>query len=223
MPHPYPEWLHRRRRIEGGRFAGLHLSPVEARRRLADIERYLEPEQIYSMIVTARPWPYRRRVEHHQKRDRALLALLYLSGLRISEALRIKKSQFDLACDPDFVVVRDVKISKRKKKTIQREGQPMIDVPLPKTGRFSRFTDLILDYLQVADEDVFKIGSQRAWAIVKHMTGRWNHYFRSQRISWLVNRLRSDVIAARIVGIKNPQTIAHYYKGEWRAHRDELK
>ncbi len=60
-------------------------------------------------------------------------------------------------------------------------------------------------------------------AILKQMTDEWCHWFRSQRISYLINKLRSAEIAAKLVGVKAPQTIAHCYKGEWKAHKEELK
>lgn len=227
--HPYPTWLHTRRLVTEGRFEGEVKTAVESRRRLADIDRYLSPQEVFSLSCRGKTWPYKRDKAFYVKRDRGLVSLLYLSGLRINEVLRIKKSQFSYE-DPDFVVIEDVKISKRKKRTIQTEGIPVIDVPLPlavedRGGEFQLgyFTEVILSYVDVAEEDLFKISTARAWAIVKHMTGKWCHYFRSQRISHLINKLRSDVITAKIVGIKSPATISHYYKGEWRAHRDELR
>ena len=61
------------------------------------------------------------------------------------------------------------------------------------------------------------------WAIVKQLTGEWCHWFRSQRISYLVNKLRSAEIAGKLVGIKAPATISGYYKTQWRQHKEELK
>ena len=56
-----------------------------------------------------------------------------------------------------------------------------------------------------------------------HMTGKWCHYFRSQRLSHIVNELKSALTTAKVFGIKNPQTIAHYYKTEWEIHKEALK
>jgi len=231
-----PYWLHEPKlklsgwRDEEGRFHydpyGRHpkipVSYAEARRTLAYIDRYLDPDEIYNMIMNAPVWAYKRKKEFYEKRDRALLCLLYMLGCRINELLMLRKSQFDFS-DPEFIIIRNFRISKRKRRTIQREGVPQVDLPLPREGRLSKFTKTILDYYDVAEERMFNIGRVRAWQIVKYMTGKWCHYFRSQRLSYLVNTLRSATATAKIMGIKNPQTITHYYKGEWQLFRKELK
>jgi len=236
MARPYPYWLHEPRLLLSGwrdREGKFHFDPegkhplisvsyAEARRRLVNIDRFVSPDRIYEMIVKAPIWKYKTNIEFYTKRDRALLSLLYLLGCRVSEVIRLKKSQFDFG-DPDFIIIRDFRISKRKRKTIEREGIPRIDFPIPKRGRFAKFTKLVLDYYNIADEEMFKIGRIRAWQIVKYMTGKWCHYFRCQRLSYLVNLFRSATVTARIVGIKNPQTIAHYYRGSWEQFREELK
>lgn len=53
-----------------------------------------------------------------------------------------------------------------------------------------------------------------------HMAGKWCHYFRSQRLSHVVNELKSALTTAKVFGIKNPQTIAHYCKTEWEVHKE---
>jgi hypothetical protein len=55
------------------------------------------------------------------------------------------------------------------------------------------------------------------------MTGKWCHYCRSQKISDTINRIRSSDATSKILGIKNPQTISHYYKGTWEDFKEELK
>lgn len=174
-------------------------------------------------MVMRKGWNYKTNQDYYLKRDRAFLSLMFLSGLRVSEVLRIREDQFDLESDLEFVIVRDVQISKRKVRTIQREGVPKIDVALPLSGELSLFTKLVLDYLSVCEsERLFTFGPARALVITKATTGKWNHYFRSQRLSHLINLIRSTDATAKIVGIKNPGTIAHYYKGTWREFREEL-
>lgn len=208
MPHPYPIWLKGKR---------------EKRRRLKDIKRFVEPNTIYNIIIEGESWPYTsEQAEYYKKRDRALLSLLYLTAGRINEILSLNKSQFDFS-DSEFIVIKDFVISKRKKKTIQRMGKPKIDLPLPKVGQFAKFTQLVMEYYEISPKQLFKIGRKRAWAIVKHMTGKWCHYFRSQKLSYLVNESRSALITSKIVGIKNPGTLSHYYKTEWQEHRELLK
>ena len=208
-PHLDPYWLNDLR---------------STRRTLKDIHEFIKPETVYGMIQDGEMWSYKTNTYFYFKRDRALVSLLYLTGGRINEVLNLRKSQFDFKEDPEFIVIKDFEISKRNKQTIQKEGIPKIDIPLPRVGTFERFTDLVTDYLDILSKDkLFNIGRCRAWSIVNCMTGKWCHYFRSQKISYMVNLLRSALITAKIHGVKNPQTIAHYYKTEWRLHREELK
>ena len=195
------------------------------RRTLKHIDRYVEPKSILKMIIDGRPYPYKRNADYYLTRDKGLMAFIYLMACRINEAGKVEKDQFDFADPryPGFIMVKDFKISKRKKKTIQREGIPRIDFGLPISGRFAPFTELIMEWYDLNPGPyLFRIGRTRAWQIIEHHTGKWCHWFRSQRFSWMVNRLRSVVIVARMFGVKNPQTIMHYYKGSWAEFRDEI-
>lgn len=206
MTHPKPFWLH-----------------PEKRRRLKDVGRYLGPRQIHALIMKG-TWQYKTQLDYYRARDRAFLSLMFESGLRVCEVIAIRKDQFDFS-DSQFIIIKDVEIKKRKAKTIQREGIPKIDVVLPLEGELADFTALVETYYRVCEtERLFPFGTKRAWAITKHITGKWNHYFRSQRISDMMNRqdIPSSDRVAKIVGIKNPQTIAHYYKGSWKEAREEL-
>lgn len=113
MPHPYPEWL------EGVR---------ENRRRLKDVGDYLEEDEIFDMITQGPVWPYKRNAQFYILRDRAMLALLFLTGGRIGEVLKVRKSQFNSDEDPEFVVLKGFEISKRKQKTIIR-GKSTLGIP----------------------------------------------------------------------------------------------
>lgn len=192
--------------------------PRVFRRSVKDIPEYLNPKQIVDLVENAKPVHYKTPIEYYRIRDRALLALLCLTGLRIGETLRLERRQFDVDSDAEFIIIRDVEISKRRKDIVK------IDVPLPKVGVFEPLTMMILDYLtRVKRGRIFKIKRCRAWRIINDMTGKWPHYFRSQRISFLVNKIRSAVTVSRIMGIKSLQTVTHYYKSEWNEHRDALK
>lgn len=161
---------------------------------------------------------------YYHKRDQAFLSLMYVAGLRVNEVLRILKSQFDFESNPKFIIIKDVEISKRKKKLIKTKGVPKIDVWLPLEGELAPFTILVEQYYRISETDrLFPFGTKRAWAITKHITGKWCHYFRAQRISDLINRQKVRLLpAAKIVGIKDPTTIAHYDKGTPEEHQKEL-
>jgi len=194
------------------------------KRTLKDIKYRLSPKQVYDLI-TSKAYPYAWDRAFYQTRDRALLALLYLTGGRISEVLRLRKSQFDFV-DPNFIIIKDMIVVKRKKSVVTREGYPIREVALPLKGRLAAFTELVVKYLDLLDEDekLFKFTRQRAWQIVYYITGKWNHYFRSQAESYLGRYVfrRDPVGLAEYMGIKNMQTLREYVKTSWLDYKREL-
>lgn len=104
------------------------------RRTNEDIKKRLGVEQIYSLI-TSKIWPYKERREFYYKRDRALMALLFLTAGRISEVLPLTKEQFDFQADRNFIIIRNVVLVKRlrtrKGKPVRHRTAPICDeVPL---------------------------------------------------------------------------------------------
>lgn len=137
------------------------------------------------------------------------------------------------------MVIKDFPLSKRKAKKIRDKktnkiiriipaAKPTIDYPIPLNGRFKPLTNLFLNYYEKIlpgpgadlEDRVFPIGRKRAYAIIKYSTGLWCHYFRSQRLSYTVNKVRSAIITAKVMGIENPATLMHYYKTAWTEHKD---
>jgi len=189
----------------------------KCKRGVTDIAEYLELKQLINFVLNCQSIPYVLNCNLKALRDRALLSLFVLTGLRISEILSLRRYQFcfDML---DFIEIRNVKILKRRKEPIFK------DFGLPKEGTLAPLTMLVLEHFETSKRAaLFDINRTTAWRIVKHMTGKWCHYFRSQRLSYLVNKFRSTVIVADMQGIKSPATIAHYYKGGWKHHKEELK
>jgi len=91
------------------------------RRTLKYIEYYPRPYEIYDRIVYGRGWNYKTNREFYLKRDRAMVALLYLLACRISEVLRLKKSQFII--EDDRVIVRGIRLSKSRTKVCSLCGK----------------------------------------------------------------------------------------------------
>ena len=113
------------------------------RRTLEDIKEFLRPSQVYRLI-TAETWPYKTQPSFYHTRDRALMALLYLTCGRVTEVLSLRKSQFVMDEDPDFVIITNMVVVKRKKK--QRKAPPIrAEVPLPKEGPLAKFTELVVE------------------------------------------------------------------------------
>lgn len=192
-------------------------------------KRYYDPEGIYQ-IIHRNAWPYKTRVDYYRLRDLALASLLYLTSGRINEVLRLVKHQFrEDEEDPDFLVCHNFWVSKRKAGV----EHPTPDIPLPRVGRLAPFTEIVEAYLAFIDDEerLFKFSRARAFQITRHITsdpenqqpGKWNHWFRAQSLSYQVNLLRSTILVASDRGVKNPQTLAHYYTGQWKEHKEEMK
>lgn len=169
------------------------------------------------MVLEAKPIPYQLDKEFKTTRDRALLAILAMLGQRISEILSIKRNQFNFD-DPEFIVIEQIRVLKRRKEPIY------VDRPLP---RDHVLTELILKHYNQTrgkDRQLFDLSRYRAWQIVRYMTGKWCHFFRSQHISHLINeeRLREGEVA-KDLGIKKVETIMHYHKSSWKDHKEAYK
>lgn len=87
--------------------------PSKYRRSCVGIKYYPLPKELYIEVMK-----YESR---NTLRDRALVATLYLLALRISEALRLRKSQFYRVEGKDYIIVRAIELSKRHKKDKPRE------------------------------------------------------------------------------------------------------
>jgi integrase len=148
------------------------------RRTLEDIKQHLSLQQIHNLIVS-KTWNYKTDMENYYRRDRCLMALLFLTAGRISEVLSLTREQFDFEADSNFVIIRNMILVKRLKirkgKPIKHTTSPIRDeVALPLHGSLSKFTELVEDYVQTLSDPkakLFSFGRRRAWQIVKYVTG----------------------------------------------------
>lgn len=204
---------------------------MKTKRGNINIDHRLRPKEVYD-LVTSKTLNYKSDPSFYHARDKALLALLYLTAGRISEVLKLRKSQFDSETDKDFIIIRDMKVVKRRKKTLKKHGVPLREVPLPLNGKLAPFTRLVMEYLKLVKDNTMLFPSHkkerehmsriRAWQIVNGITGQWCHYFRSQAESHY-GRVFKDVIAlANFVRVVNVQTLSEYVKTSWEDYRLEL-
>jgi len=197
---------------------------VGVKRRTLNDVYFLRPSEIYE-IITSKSWPYKRDKEFYEKRDRALMALLYLTCGRITEVLSLTKKQFDLESEPNFIIIRNMIVVKRKKKAKRKSRAIRDEVPLPKEGPLAPFTKLALDYLQLIEnpeDKLFNIGRNRAYKIVRYVTGQWPHWFRSQGESWF-GKVFSNIFALKdYVGVVSAEVLSDYVKTDWREYRKQL-
>lgn len=190
------------------------------RRDFEDKPQYKTPEEIWMQYLedfNYLPYPGGPKNPYRNERDRALVAALYVSGLRISELLSVRKSQVQE--EEDFLVLRNIKVLKQHGKT------KLIDKGLPRKGSLAPFTELLLEWIQgvKGDAPLFDMKRNRAHAIVKQSTGEWPHYFRHQYCSYLINGARLSTAAAMgITGHSSPNSLGRYSHGDWREHKEEL-
>jgi integrase len=197
----------------------------KSRRTLRNIVRTYSPEEIYQLI-TARSWAYRTWSPFYHTRDRALLSLLFLTAGRVGEVLSLRKSQFDRASDPEFIIIRNMlteKIGPKSANLPYRE-----EFPIPRSGRLQPFTELVEAYLDlmeeyhIRDERLFPFSRVRAWQIVEHITGKWPHWFRAQAERMYGKKLGDIFKLKDFVNVVNISTLAKYIKKEWEESREEL-
>ncbi len=195
-----------------------------------DIKRRLSLEQIYTLI-TAKSWSYKTKLWFYPKRDRALMALLFLTAGRISEVLSLTKEQFDFVADQNFVIIRNMilvkRLKTRKGKPVKHKTAPIRDeVPLALKGKLARFTELVLDYLDLIKkpkEKLFKFKRHRAWQIVNHVTDQWCHWFRSQAESYYGKYVFNSPFALRdFVGVSDIESLRSYVKTQWKDYQNKL-
>lgn len=125
-------------------------------------------------------------------RDKTLIALLYLSGARISEVLELKREDIEIKTDE---LVISVEPQKRDKGSPLRKENNLI-LPIQ-----DYFAGLVVSYLKNLDSDepIFKsrqgsgpITRQRAHQIIKDLNGQTSaHFFRHTRANRLAKAGRS--------------------------------
>lgn len=197
-----------------------------SRRTLRDIEPipFHEIEDLVYSLIDSDPWighrdePYRTNKEFYEARDKCLLTLCFLTMGRIHEVLQLQKKQFDFS-DPEFLVIHDFNVGKRKEKTIRQYGKTYIDIPISKQSRFLIF---IRKHLLNVEDQLFLFGRYRAFQIIKYNTGLWCHWFRSIAQRFYVNKLENPMVVSDMFKV-NIQTISEYYRGSWMDHKDKLR
>lgn len=201
-----------------------------SRRTNEDIKKRLGVEQIYNLI-TSETWPYKTNIDFYHTRDKALMALLFLTAGRISEVVSLRKEQFDFQADRNFIIIRNMilvkRLKTRKGKPVKHKTAPIRDeVPLPRKGPLSKFTRLVQDYLELIvdpKEKLFRFKRHRAWQIVNHITGQWCHWFRSQAESYYGKYVFNTPFALRdFVGVSDIESLGPYVKTQWRDYENRL-
>lgn len=163
---------------------------------------------------------------HNTKRDRALVALTYLLGARISEIIGMKEEgkwkyepitleqlEEETFENQRFLVIKRVPAIKRRKNTVIYRNIP---ISYEKNTELIEIIGAYADTLNDGDY-LFNITRQRAWQIIKDNLGLFCHYFRHLRSSHLVEHdgfTEGDLM--RFHGWSSPSMGATYVHLDWR-------
>ncbi len=210
------------------------------RRTLTDIAYYPEPDEIYRTLINSEGWEYKTRQSFYLTRDRAMVSLLYLLAVRVSEVLRLKRDQFIMPYEEggrkDSVVVRAIYLSKRRYKDKPRLDQYRDEGFLPLGGPRKPLTMLVINYLQLMDRDaeerrrrdkrprkragtLFKFNESRAYQITMALTGATNHWFRAFGETYLYeNQFDYDLLGTADYVKVDPGTLGKYIRRGYRRH-----
>jgi len=164
------------------------------RRVLEDIPYYPSPKELYHKIIEGLGWKYKVKMDYYKTRDRALLCLLYLAGLRVSEALRIHKDQVEET--KEYVEVRGIFLSKSHKHGRERRSKYR-DARLPLHGERKDLTMLFIEYYRICEtEKLWGFGTARAWQIVKaYLPESTCHWLRAYCEDYLYDQWDRDLLA----------------------------
>jgi len=211
-------------------------SGIPIKRSVSDVPIFLDAklwDELEAMI-NVEGWPYKTNIALFKLRDRALICLLILTGLRISEALQLKRLQFR---------VYKRKILLANVKTV-KGGLLRNKIVLPKVpGRHLTFFTLVfLEWLNTIPNEesyVFPKGTslragsflwdkplstKRAFWIIKTTTGKFPHWFRA-----VCENIYGHIIFKNdawklkgFMGLKRLDSTSAYVKGTWEDNLENI-
>jgi len=207
---------------------------IPIKRKVSDVPIFLDNRlwDELETIINLSGWNYKTNIALFKLRDRALICLLILTGLRISEALRLRKLQFR---------VYDNEIVLANAETVKR-GLLRTKIVLPKTGRLGTFTLVFEEWLNTIPNEesyVFAKGTslragsflwdkplstKRAFWIIKTTTGKFPQWFRAV-CETVYGRLifKSDAWKLKaFMGLKRLDSTSPYVKGTWEDNLAEI-
>jgi len=195
------------------------------RRTLKFISEYPSPEQMYERITTNEGWQYKSfRKDYYVARDRALVSCLYLLAIRISEALRLKKSQFFY--EGKRLRVKGIELSKvwyrskgmtepKARKDLYREEAYIQFLDLPISKKYQELIEAHLEELE-DDERLFSFGRVRAFQITTALLGIPNHWLRAYGEDFLLGLMNGDITALSQYIKVDVRTLMRYVRHRWK-------
>ncbi len=177
---------------------------------------------------------YRTNIGLLSLRDKALVSFLVLTGCRISEALKVRRSQYHPEGDPAWEIDAAsihgiIPLKQRKRKGRFRKRRP---VPLPREGVLAPFTAILEEWFrQVPESESFlfpkatgaiggvilwdqPLSRNRAHEIIYGMTGQYPHYFRAVCATFY-GQTMTPFQLKEFFQWSDIRTAGIYGKGEW--------
>jgi len=173
-------------------------------------DSYLSREEVVDMIDRAeQPWL------------KAIIALLYLYGLRISEALKLKPQDLSIE-DKKLLVVR-VQLSKKRKKATPIEPTHVLRVTMRKD-----LAEILRPLLHFwlkreslhPDEPLWKWSRKTVWAKIKELNPLCSpHFFRHSRLYRLAELGASAAVLQDFAGWSDFRPASSYIQGSGQLAR----
>lgn len=181
-----------------------------------------------NVLITQMSWNYKTNISLLQLRDKALFALLLLTGTRISEALELKKKQtLDL---PTKILIANVKTLKH--------GYIRDEIDLPKIGSLAILTKHVENWLiQIPDKENYlfprgspngfiwsqPLGRKRAHWIIKTQTKMFPHWARAVCETIYGKVIFKDSYdLMRFMGLKRLDSTTPYVQSNWKEKRKRI-
>ncbi|MCJ7423342.1 tyrosine-type recombinase/integrase [Candidatus Bathyarchaeota archaeon] len=209
--------------------AGIH-----KKRKVSEVPIFLDDRLWDELraIINQSGWNYKTNMEKLRLRDRGLICLLVLTGLRISEALQLKKLQFR---------VYENKIVLANAQTV-KHGLMRAKIIMPKKGKLATFTTAFQEWLSIVPNDeayVFPratslragsflwdrpLSTKRAYWIIKTTTGKFPHWFRAvcETIYGRIVFHNNAWKLKEFMGLKRLDSTTPYVQGSWEENEKEI-
>lgn len=141
--------------------------------------------------------------------------MLYLAALRISEALRLQKKQFQHL--KTKVLGEAILLSKRRNDEKVRSKTLFRDIRISLTGERKDLGHIVKSYLVMLkdpEEQLFTFNRITAWRITTTMIGVPNHWLRAYGEEYLYRRWNKNLLAVADYVKVDPKILAEYLRDE---------
>jgi integrase len=166
-------------------------------------------------------WKYKTNQAFYKTRDSALIAVLYVCALRISEALRLTRDQFRV--EEKRIVIEGIRLSKVRRKNQLRQSQFREYAFIPLEGDRGELGQKVQVYLALLSEKerLFPFRNVRAYQIVSATLGIPCHWLRAFGENFLYDVWEHDLLAVADYVKVDPQTLSKYIRRSYTKYKEK--